>query len=105
MNFGMGMAVAFQPQELYVAFGNREFRYPSMRDAYLYDVSATHWPLVLNVVIQGELVGMRPQAHSVGLVFSLISDKSFEQFFAENVAFKQESMILFETRKCFLERC
>src|SRR5262245_19374010 len=58
----------------------------------------------LIVVIQIELVWMRPQANRVELFLSLVRNPRFDQVFREHRAARQERVILFERDERFLER-
>src|SRR5215467_7345455 len=50
-------------------------------------------PHVLHVVIQRELVRVRPQPHRFSLVLSLVVDVRLDQLLREDVAAHQESMV------------
>src|SRR5437773_6626871 len=58
----------------------------------------------LNVVIQGEFVRMRPQPHRVGFILALVIDERLDQFFGENVALQQESVVVFQTAQRLVKR-
>src|SRR5215470_6201974 len=60
---------------------------------------------VLDVVIQGELVRMRPQAHGIRFVLALVVDVGFDQFRAEYIALQQEAVVVFQAVERFVERC
>ena len=57
-----------------------------------------------NVVVERELVRMRPQPDRLGFRFPLVIDESLEQFLGENIALEQELMVLFEAAQRFFER-
>src|SRR5258708_1672083 len=57
----------------------------------------------LDVVIQRELVGMRPQTDRIGFVFPLVIDESLDEIFAEHIALQQKLVIFLEARERLLE--
>src|SRR5438094_989209 len=61
--------------------------------------------IFLNVILQRELVGMRPQAYSVCSVLAVVGDESFEPVFAKDIALNQEVVILFKASRRRLEPC
>src|SRR5215813_15444832 len=58
----------------------------------------------LNIVIQGELVGMWAQAHRVHFLGSLVLDIGIEQVFSKDIAFEQEGVIFLQRIQSFVER-
>jgi hypothetical protein len=66
--------------------------------------AATKSSRSLDVVIEGELIGMGTKAYGVCFVFSLIFDESFEQFLGKYVAFQQKLVVVFEAQQRFFER-
>lgn len=50
----------------------------------------------LHVVVQEELIGMRPQPHSIHFLAALVADPGLDQVLAEHPALEQELMVLFE---------
>src|SRR6266566_8501171 len=55
-----------------------------------------HVRLLSAVVVEGELRGMRPQAHDVGLVLALVVDPGADQLLAEHAAYREERVIPLE---------
>src|ERR1039458_8533989 len=58
----------------------------------------------LNVVIQGELVGMRPQAHGLRLVLAFVIDEGLDQLFGEDIAAHEEGVVVFQATERLIER-
>ena len=63
--------------------------------------AALRGPLVvnfpyLNVVVQRELVGMRPQADGIHFFDTLVINVGAEQFLGEDISLEQEGVIFFE---------
>src|SRR5579859_5279416 len=59
---------------------------------------------LLNVVIQRELVRMRPQPHRVHLLHALVVDVSCQQIFGEDVALEQKLVVVLQGAHRFIER-
>ncbi len=56
--------------------------------------------LALDVVIQLELVRVGPQANRVDLALPLVGEPRFDQVRGEDVAFREEVVIVFECQQC-----
>src|SRR4051812_26636635 len=64
----------------------------------------TFWAKFLNVVVQRELVRMRTQPHGLRLVLPFVVDKRLDQFFGEDVAAEEETVVVFQAGQGFVER-
>src|SRR6267142_6961321 len=53
-------------------------------------------PGALDVVVEGELVRMRPQAHGIHLVLPLVVDPGLDEIRREDVALEEEVVVLLE---------
>src|SRR5260370_12779189 len=60
--------------------------------------------LLLNVVVQRELVRMRPQPDGVRFVLALVVDECLDQLLTEHIALRKEAVIVFEAIQRLLER-
>src|SRR5690349_10792439 len=50
----------------------------------------------LHVVVERELVRMRPQPYGIRLVLAFVIDEGLDQLFGEDIALQQEGVIVFE---------
>src|SRR6266542_2187302 len=97
---GMRVKIALDPERRDETLRDGALRKASRRNTDLY-YRALH---KLDVVIEGELVRMRTQPHSLRFVLALVIDVRLDQLFSENIAAHQEPMIVFEAREGFVER-
>ena len=94
MNSGVRVAVALNTLERDFPFRDGALGDAARRDANLHNgtgherkCGAGRPTPTLDVVIQRELIRMRPQANGVGFVLALVGDERLQQLFAEYIAF------------------
>src|ERR1019366_664788 len=58
----------------------------------------------LNIVVELEFVGMRPQTHRLRLILALVLDKRFDQVFGKYIAAHHECVVFFEAAERLVER-
>src|ERR1017187_8057610 len=65
------------------------------------------WPGMpgLHVVVQRELVWMRPQPDVIRFVLALVVDERLDQFLGKDVALHHKAVIVFQATQRFFERC
>ena len=60
------------------------------------DVTFFCYCLILAIVVEGKLIGMRPQPHRVNFIIELVANPGIDEVFREHARFRQESVVFLQ---------